>query len=176
MAPHEREKFLEELELHFSSLYSLARWMTNGNEEAEDLVHDTVSRAITNWTQFEQRTSMRSWLFTILKRTYINRIRRSRFEVTSERYPEKDDLLPAHDEGTNPRRLPASLVRREIEAALSDLSEAQQSLIILADIEGLTLQEIAKVEEIPVGTVKSRLWRARNDLRSKLMDYKGSSE
>ena len=78
MAPHEREKFLEELELHFSSLYSLARWMTNGNEEAEDLVHDTVSRAIANWTQFEQRTSMKSWLFIILKRTYINRLRRSR--------------------------------------------------------------------------------------------------
>ncbi len=54
MAPNEREKFLEELELHFSSLYSFARWITNGNEEAEDLVHDTVSRAIANWTQFEQ--------------------------------------------------------------------------------------------------------------------------
>ncbi len=172
----QREKFLEELELHFNSLYSYARWMTNGNEEAEDLVHDTVSRAIANWNQFELRTSMKAWLFTILKRVYLNRIRRAKIEVHSGRYPEKDDLLPSQDGETSPRRLPASLIRRDIEAAMSALSETQQSLIIMADMEGLTLQEIAEVEEIPVGTVKSRLWRARSDLRLKLLDYKESPE
>ena len=172
----EREQFLEELESHFDSLYSYARWITNGNEEAEDLVHDAVSRAITHWTQFEIRTSMKAWLFTILKRTYLNRIRRSKIEVNSSKYPESDDRLSPSAGRSDPRRLPANLIRRDIEAALSSLSEDQRSLIILADIEGLTLQEIAKVEEIPIGTVKSRLWRARNELRSMLMDYQESSE
>ena len=176
MDGQKREKFLEELELHFNSLYSYARWMTNGNEEAEDIVHDTVSRAIANWTQFELRTSMKAWLFTILKRVYLNRIRRAKIEVNSGRYPEKDDLLPSKEEERSPGRLPANLVRRDIEAAMSALPEAQQSLIIMADMEGLTLQEISEVEEIPVGTVKSRLWRARSELRLKLLDYKENPE
>jgi RNA polymerase sigma-70 factor (ECF subfamily) len=172
----EREQFLEELESHFDSLYSYARWITNGNEEAEDLVHDAVSRAISHWTQFETRPSMKAWLFTILKRTYLNRIRRAKIEVNSSRYPESDDRVSSGEGRSDPRRLPANLIRRDIEAALSSLSEGKQSLIVLADIEGLTLLEISEVEEIPVGTVKSRLWRARKELRAMLMDYQGSSE
>lgn len=176
MQAPKKEQFLEELEVHFDSLYSYARWMTKGNLDAEDIVHETVSRAISNWTQFQQRTSMRSWLFTILKRTYLNHLRRAKIEVNSDWFPERDDLLPSGDSGSNPRRLPPNLVRRDIESALAELSDGQQMLIVMADIEGLTLQEIAEVEEIPIGTVKSRLWRARTDLRMKLADYKENSE
>lgn len=172
MDGQEREKFLEELELHFNSLYSYARWMTNGNDEAEDLVHDTVSRAISSWSQFEMRTSMRAWLYTILKRVYLNRLRRGKIEVNSGSYPENEDSIPSQEGESRLGRLPVGLMRRDIQAAMSALPVAQQSLIIMADLEGLTLQEIAEVEDVPVGTVKSRLWRARSDLRLKLLDYK----
>ncbi len=114
---------------------------------------------------------MKAWLFTILKRTHLNRLRRAKIEVTSERYPERDDLLSAGRREAAPGRLPARRVRRDIDAAVEGLSGEHRSIIILADIEELTLAEIAEIEDIPVGTVKSRLWRARSELRAKLMDY-----
>ena len=176
MPPSEQEKFIEELQLHFDSLYSYAWWITGGNEDAEDIVHDTVSRAIDHWEQFSAGTSMKAWLFTILKRTYFNRLRRSKIEVTSAKYPEREDRLPTQSKDRNPDRLPVGLVRRDIEAALSALSEEHRSVVVLADVEGLALREIAKIEDVPIGTVKSRLWRARYDLKCKLIDYEGSLE
>ncbi|MEE9276243.1 MAG: RNA polymerase sigma factor [bacterium] len=176
MASPEREDFLEELQRHLDALYSYAWWMTGGNEEAEDIVHDAVARAIANWEQFAPGTSMKAWLFTILRRTHLNRLRRSKIEVTSAGYPEKDELLPADPKSANPGRLPARLVGRDIDAALAALSGDQRSIVLLADVEGLTLREIAEIEDIPVGTVKSRLWRARSDLRAILKDYKEGPE
>lgn len=176
MPPSERNKFIEELQRHFDALYSYAWWMTRGSDEAEDIVHDAVSRAISRWAQYSPGTSMKAWLFTILRRTYFNRLRRAKIEVTSAGYPEREDRLPVRPGDTNPGRLPAFLLRRDIDEALAALAEEQRSLILLADVEELSLREIAELEEIPLGTVKSRLWRARNELRRILNDYEGSPE
>ncbi len=175
MPPSERDRFIEELQRHFDALYSYAWWMTRGSDEAEDIVHDAVSRAISRWAQYSPGTSMKAWLFTILRRTYFNRLRRARIEVTSAKYP-GEDRLPVQPGDRNPGRLPAFLLRRDIDAALAALAEEQRSLILLADVEELSLREIAELEEIPLGTVKSRLWRARNELRRILIDYEGSPE
>ena len=176
MPPSKRDRFIEELQLHFDSLYSYAWWMTRGSDEAEDIVHDAVSRAISRWAQYSPGTSMKAWLFTILRRTYFNRLRRGKIEVTSAKYPEREDRLPVQPGDRDPGRLPAFLLRRDIDAALAALAEEQRSLILLADVEELSLREIAELEEIPLGTVKSRLWRARNELRRILGDYEGSPE
>lgn len=171
MALREREIFLRELERHFDSLYSYSRWMTRNSEEAEDIVHDAVTRAIAHWDKFYPGTSMKAWLFTILRRTYLNRLRRANIEVTSERFPDRSDQLPDQPASRNPGRLPPGLMRKDIDKALAALSENQRSIILLADVEELTLREIAEIEDIPVGTVKSRLWRARMELREKLTAY-----
>ncbi len=176
MAPSDREAFLRELPRHFDALYSYARWLTGGGEEAEDIVHDAVARAIDNWSQFTSGTSMKAWLFTIVKRGHLNRLRRGKIEVTSAGYPENDDRMPAGEGVGNPGRLPARLLRRDIDAAVGEMSVEHRSIIILADVEELTLREIGEIEEIPIGTVKSRLWRARSELRARLMDYEGNLE
>lgn len=176
MASSEREAFLRELPRHFDVLYSYARWLTGGGEDAEDIVHDGVTRAIANWSQYTPGTSMKAWLFTIVKRGYLNRLRRGKIEVTSAGYPENDDRMPAAESAGRPGRLPAQLLRRDIDAALEKMSVEHRSIIILADVEELTLREIGEVEEIPIGTVKSRLWRARSELRARLMDYEGNPE
>lgn len=173
MASPGQKKFICELEEHFSSLYNFTRWLTGGSEEAEDIVHDALLRAMAHWDQYTPGTSMKSWLFTITRRTFLNRLRRANIEVTSSEYPEKEELLPPQP---NPKRLPAGLVRRDIDAALASLPEEQRSLILLADVEELSLQEIADIMEIPLGTVKSRLWRVRRRLRDKLIDYEEETE
>ncbi|MDA1000857.1 MAG: RNA polymerase sigma factor [bacterium] len=174
MALQEREIFLRELERHFDSLYSYSRWMTRNSEEAEDIVHDAVARAIAHWTQFSPGTSMRAWLFTILRRTYLNRLRRASIEVTSARFPDQADQIPDQPSNWNPGGLPSGIVRKDIDKALAALSEDHRSMVLLADVEEFTLREIAEIEDIPVGTVKSRLWRARMELREKLTSYEGN--
>ena len=171
MSPPGRDEFIAELQRHFDALYSYSRWITGGGEEAEDIVHDAVERAIGHWSQFAPGTSMKAWLFTILRRTHLNRIRRSKIEVTSANYPESDDLLPPGPGEGAPGRLPARLVRRDIDAAMSALSAEHRSMVLLADVEELTLREIAEIEDIPIGTVKSRLHRARNSFAQRIEPF-----
>ena len=166
-----RARFLRELETHVDGAYNFARWLTGGGDEAEDLVHDALARALAHWNQYTPGTQMKSWLFTIVRRTFLNRLRRGKYEVTSSEYPENEELLPAEGQGVDPTRLPTGLLRRDLDAALATLPEGQRSLVLLADLEELSLEEIAEIMEIPVGTVKSRLWRARHSLRQKLVGY-----
>lgn len=166
-----RERFVRELESHLDAAYNFARWLTSGSDEAEDVVHDAMARALSRWKQYTPGTQMRSWLLTIVRRTYLNRLRREKYEVTSSGYPENEEMIPAAASSNEPGRLPPGLMRRDIDAALSSLPEGQRSLILLADVEELKLEEIAEIMEIPIGTVKSRLWRARNSLRQKLIGY-----
>jgi RNA polymerase sigma-70 factor (ECF subfamily) len=166
-----RTRFLRELETHVDGAYNFARWLTGGADDTEDLVHDALARALAHWTQYTPGTQMKSWLFTIVRRTFLNRLRRGKYEVTSSEYPENEELLPAESHGADPMRLPLGLMRRDLDAALATLPENQRSLVLLADLEELSLEEIAGVMEIPVGTVKSRLWRARQALRRKLIGY-----
>ena len=165
-----RESFLREMEAHIDGAYNFARWLTRGGDEAEDLVHDALARALAHWNQYTPGTQMKSWLFTILRRIFLNRLRRGKYEVTSFEYPENEDMLPIEPRG-GPARLPPGLLRKDLDAALTSLPEAQRSLVLLADLEELSLEEIAEVMEVPIGTVKSRLWRARRALRQKLAGY-----
>ncbi|OGL58530.1 MAG: hypothetical protein A3J27_07885 [Candidatus Tectomicrobia bacterium RIFCSPLOWO2_12_FULL_69_37] len=159
------------METHVDGAYNFARWLTGGSDEAEDLVHDALARALAHWNQYTPGTQMKSWLFTIVRRTFLNRLRRGKYEVNSSEYPENEELLTMESQGADPMRLPIGLLRRDLDAALGTLPEAQRSLVLLADLEELSLEEIAGVMEIPVGTVKSRLWRARHLLRQKLAGY-----
>jgi RNA polymerase sigma-70 factor (ECF subfamily) len=169
-----RARFLRELEAHVDAGYNFARWLTGGSDEAEDLVHDALARALAHWNQYTPGTQMKSWLFTIVRRTFLNRLRRGKYEVNSSEYPENEELLSAESQGVDLARLPTGLLRRDLDAALATLPEAQRSLVLLADLEELSLEEIAAIMEIPVGTVKSRLWRARHSLRKKLAGYEGA--
>ncbi len=157
-----------------SALYNVAYYLTRNAPDAEDLVQDTYVRAMRAATQFARGTNLKAWLFCILRNTFLSLHRRRRFPLpigglaalaglTGRGHHEwiRDDL--------ELDRL-RNVVREDIERALMTLSEPARTVVLL-DFEGLTEAEVAQVVGCAVGTVKSRLARARAALRQQLRDY-----
>jgi RNA polymerase sigma-70 factor (ECF subfamily) len=157
------------------TLYNLARYLTGNATDAEDLVQETYARALAAARRFEPGTNLKAWLFRILRNTFLSLARRRRNNptvggldtVTPEIAAPGGEAWLRDDVELDRLR---KLVAEEIEHALMSLSEDAR-VIILLDLEGLTEAEVAAVLACPVGTVKSRLARARQALRRQLGDY-----
>jgi len=157
------------------TLYNLARYLTRNATDAEDLVQETYTRALRAASQFTPGTNLKAWLFRILRNTFISVYRRQRHDPTVGGL---DTVNPGQHNATagewlrGDRELDClrAVVREEIEQALMSLSEDARTAVLL-DLEDLTEQEIAIVVGCAVGTVKSRLSRARTALRRQLSDY-----
>ena len=160
---------------HVDALYRLARRLTRSDLDAEDLVQETYARALGARAQFTDGTNLRAWLFRILRNAHIDICRRKR--TSPERIALVDDP-PAAAAATRVEPLRGdeeldrlrSVVAEDIEEALASLTEDARTVILL-DLEGLTEGELATALECSVGTVKSRLHRARATLRERLRDY-----
>jgi RNA polymerase sigma-70 factor (ECF subfamily) len=168
-----REPFEVEILSQLDSLYRLALRLTTDPSRAEDLVQDTVLKAFRSWQRFQPGTSIRSWLFTILRNTFISAYRRRHREPipidveTAEHHALFRAVDDADPEGTLFARIVDDRVLEAIDALPDDLREA----LVLSDIECLSYAEIAGVLDTPVGTVKSRLFRARRRLQEALYDH-----
>jgi RNA polymerase sigma-70 factor (ECF subfamily) len=157
------------------ALYRLARHLTGDDDTAEDLVQETYARALGKRAQFAPGTNVRAWLFRILRNLYVDDWRRAKVSPIRERLEDDD---PADDPGAGREALRGddelerlrSLVASDIESALAALPVDSRTIILL-DMEGLTQEELAEVLGCNVGTVKSRLSRARAKLRERLGDY-----
>ena len=162
---------------YVDALHNLARHLTGNQEDAEDLVQETYARALRAERQFTPGTNLKAWLFRILRNTFVSSYRRRR------RDPTVAGLDPLEAEAAGAAALEQAwlhddleldrlrkVVAEEIEAALMMLSEDARTVILL-DLEGLTEVEVSEVLGCPVGTVKSRLSRARAALRLRLRDY-----
>ncbi len=157
------------------TLYNLARYLTGNDPDAEDLVQETYVRALRSSAQFTRGTNLKAWLFRILRNTFISLYRRRRANPTVGGL---DTVTPAveapGDESWMMDDIELDRLRKivgeEIEAALMTLSEDARTVVLL-DLEGLSEAEVADVIGCPVGTVKSRLARARAALRRQLKDY-----
>jgi RNA polymerase sigma-70 factor, ECF subfamily len=160
---------------YVDSLHKLARYLTGNDADADDLVQETYARALRAKHRFTPGTNLKAWLFRILRNTFVSSYRRRRNDPTTGGL----DTVDADAQGAAPEpwllgdveldRL-RKIVAEEIEAALMTLSEDARTVILL-DLEGLTEVEVADVLGCAVGTVKSRLARARALLRRKLGDY-----
>jgi RNA polymerase sigma-70 factor (ECF subfamily) len=167
---------VEETLGHADALYDLARYLTRDPAEAEDLVQETYLLAVRGWHEFAPGTNLKAWLFRILRNAFVSRYRQAvRHPApgpydTTEPSPDEAAIEDAHARGVlGPDQL-RRILSSELETALRSLSDDARTVILL-DLEGLTEGETATVIGCPVGTVKSRLNRARAALRAKLADY-----
>jgi RNA polymerase sigma-70 factor (ECF subfamily) len=163
-----------ELLAYADTLYNLARHLTGNAADAEDLVQETYVRALRAADRLAPDSNLKAWLFRILRNTWISAYRRRRIDPVEGGL---DTVAPVVD-GAQPawRRDDAELdhlrkvVAEDIERAMAGLTEEARTVVLL-DLEGLTEREVATVVGCAVGTVKSRLARARAALRQRLQDY-----
>jgi len=172
-----REEFEAEVLPHTDALFANALRLTHSRPDAEDLVQETVLRSFRFFERFERGTNVKAWLLRIQYNTFVNRYRRSTkereikdvmtVEPSGEDVVSREALRALTDPTGNALR---PLLAREIEAALETLPEDHRMVVVLADIEELSYKEIAEVLGCPIGTVMSRLHRARRTLRTRLLD------
>jgi RNA polymerase sigma-70 factor (ECF subfamily) len=160
---------------YVDALHNLARHLTGNDADADDLVQETYARALRAEHQFTPGTNLKAWLYRILRNTFVSLYRRQRHDPTVGGLDTVDSASQgAADEPWLRDDLELDRLRKvvaaEIEAALMTLSEEARTVILL-DLDGLSEAEVSDVLGCPVGTVKSRLSRARAALRLRLRDY-----
>ena len=158
---------------HLDALYRVALRFAGDEAQAEDLVQDTMLKAYRAWHQYRPGTNLRAWLLTILRNTFINEYRRTKragrqVDVTAiEAHTVFGEVQDVDPEGTFFDRI----VDDEVLQAIDALPDEFRETLVLSDVEGLPYAEIAEITEVPVGTVKSRLFRARQALQRRLYEY-----
>lgn len=157
---------------HLDALYNFAMYLTRKPAEAEDLVQETYLRAFRFSHRFEQGTHLRAWLFQILRNTFLTfyRLRERESPLAENGVPDWDAPMFHEAPDDDPSALEA---HTDLERALRRLPEEFRTVLLLAEVEGLPLEEVAQVMACPVGTVKSRIFRAKERLRGLLRDYEG---
>jgi RNA polymerase sigma-70 factor, ECF subfamily len=152
--------FARLIEAEIPRLRRYARALTRDVSRADDLIQNCLIRAVTKQHLWQPGTDLRAWLFTILHNQHVNDVRRAVREGTSVAVDEAISIMPV-----GPNAL-ASLELRDLETALGKLAHEQRQVILLVGLEGMSYDEVASILEVPVGTVRSRLSRGRDQLRT----------
>ena len=175
----EREKteiFDGEFMPHVDSMYNFAYRLTFDEDDAKDLVQDTYLKAFRFINSFERGTNAKAWLFRILKNSFINEYRKKSKQPNKVDYNEVEQYYNSDyvDENfTTDLRVETvqHMIGDEISGALNSIPVDFRTVIILSDLEGFTYEEMSKILDITIGTVRSRLHRARNMMKEKLASY-----
>jgi RNA polymerase sigma factor (sigma-70 family) len=177
LTQEQTDLFEKELLPQADALYNFAYHLTYNEDDANDLVQDTYFKALRFMNKYEVGTNPKAWLFTILKNAFINEYRKKSKQPNKVDY---EEIVNFHqeEEGTNYSsymdlrvEMFENMMGDEVTIAINDLPEDFRTVILLCDIEGFTYEEIAAIIDIPLGTVRSRLHRARNLLKEKLKKY-----
>jgi RNA polymerase sigma-70 factor, ECF subfamily len=161
----------EELALPlFDQLYNFAHWLTQDASEAEDLVQETYTKALRGFSGFQIGTNFRAWMYRILRNTFLT----SRTGLKSAAF-EDQEVDTVASTYPNPEAILIQQANREIvQQALTEIAVPFREILLLCEVEEMSYEEIAQVLAIPMGTVMSRLYRARRALRSLLLEkFKG---
>ena len=167
-SPADTTRFDTNVMVHLDAAYNLARWLTRDERDAEDLVQEACLRAFKFLETFRGGNA-RAWLLSIVRNTYYSGLKKNRF--TALNVPFDEDRLQEDDDETNSwtacdvedplRELEREEAKRSIRAALDELPDEFREVIVLREFEELSYQDIARIAQIPLGTVMSRLSRAR---------------
>ena len=171
-----QEIFNGEFMPHVRSMYNFGYRLTLDQDDAKDLVQDTYLKAYRFIESFQRGTNAKAWLFRILKNSFINDYRKKSKEPSKVDYQEVETYYNSEDvdrQITPDLRVESlkDMIGDEISNALNALDVDFKTVIILSDLEGFKYEEMAKILDIPIGTVRSRLHRARNLLKEKLSEY-----
>jgi RNA polymerase sigma-70 factor (ECF subfamily) len=173
-APEDKRRAFEEEALpHLDTVFRVAVRLAGDEAQAEDLVQETMLKAFRSWHQYRPGTNVRAWLLTILRHTFINEYRKRRKVVAELDVSEVEawTVFPEVQEVDPEGRFFDQIVDAEVLHAIDALPDEFRETLTLSDVQGLTYAEIAEITEVPVGTVKSRLFRARQALQRQLYDY-----
>jgi len=149
----------------FDQLYNFAHWLTQNREEAEDLVQETYAKALKGFSSFQLGTNFRAWMYRILRNTFLTS--RTGLRTTVSLDAEDGGLEPAIDETPEAILLERS-DQKLVQTAIAELPVPFREILLLCEVEEMSYQEIAETLTIPMGTVMSRLSRARKALRANL--------
>lgn len=177
---HPPADFESEALPHLDAVYRFALRLSGSEAAADDLVQETFLRAYRAWEQYTPGTRCKSWLFTICRNVFLRQVERGR---------RHDEIVETESRGAAPGPSPvnpvwvatqgvdpegtffSSIVDDEVLGAIDALPEEYRTAVVLSDLEGMAYGEIAELMGVPVGTVKSRLFRGRRQLQKVLYDY-----
>ncbi|MFT6854367.1 MAG: RNA polymerase sigma factor (sigma-70 family) [Cyclobacteriaceae bacterium] len=164
---------------HVDTMYNFAYRLTFDEDDSKDLVQDTYMKAYRFINSFQQGTNAKAWLYRILKNSFINNFRKKSKEPAKVDYQEVENFYNSDSVDTSATvdlrvETVKDMIGDEVSNALNSLAVDFRTVIILCDLEGFTYEEMAKILDIPIGTVRSRLHRARNLLKQKLKSYASS--
>ncbi len=169
--------FDEELLPHIDALYAFAFHLTGNEEDSNDLVQETCLKAYKSLDTYQRGTNGKAWLFRILKNTFINEYRRKIKGPVATDFSEYTNIKEEEEDSNFSSYFDLrvemfdKMMGDEVTDAVNALPEDFRIVILLCDIEDFTYEEIAKILDIPIGTVRSRLHRGRNLLKEKLRSY-----
>ncbi len=177
-AADRRKEFEAQALPHLRALYNLALRLSRNEKDAEDLVQDTYLRAYRFFHRFEPGTNIRAWLFRILKNHFLNRVQQEKPTVGSGDLEALADAHGLYDpaffrfRSPNPEEaVMDSVTAAEVEEALAALPPEYRLVVTMALVEEMSYKEVAEALGIPIGTVMSRLHRARKILQKRLFEY-----
>ena len=158
----------------FDSLYNFARWIAHDSDDAEDLVQETYLKALRSFASFQPGTNFRAWIFQILRNTFLSS--RTKFERRMTEALDSDEVEPelAVDTETPETILINRSDSQLLQRAIDDLPVHYRETLLLCEVEEMSYQEIAQILSIPIGTVMSRLARARKAVRESLGSTPGA--
>lgn len=170
----EKRRNFEEVALpHLDAVYRVALRLSSDPAIADDLTQEAMLKAYRSWHQYKQGTNVRAWLITIMRNNFINEYRKQ------QKHPPALDITEIEDrtvfenvQDVDPEgHFFSQIVDEEVLRAIDSLAEEFRETLVLSDVEGMAYSEIAEITAVPVGTVKSRLYRARQALQRKLYEY-----
>jgi RNA polymerase sigma-70 factor (ECF subfamily) len=170
------ESFEELAMPHFERLYNFACWLTQDRQEAEDLVQETYAKALRGFSSFQPGTNFRAWIYKILRNTFLTSrtgLKAAASVPLDGEDKDGDEILPAVNE------TPESILLQRsdsqlVQQALERVSVAYREVLLLCEVEEMSYQEISATLGIPMGTVMSRLSRARRALRVEVQKMQGA--
>lgn len=173
----EKQKdFDDEIIPHMDALYNFALRLTTDPNDAEDLVQDTIVKAYRFFSSYEKGTNAKAWMFRILKNSFINNYRKTSKKPSQVDYDEVSSYYESiRAERTETSDLENLMFREmmddDLSMALKRLPEDFRTVVLLCDVDGYTYEEIANMLDVPIGTIRSRLHRGRNLLKTELLEY-----